>query len=135
MKSMLALMTIMAIAFSCEKTNYRMELALENDTDDTILVQLYPKAQYQHGDSYRASDRGSGYLSAKFKIEPGSFAWLFTSENLDQKPHDLASKVFDSNSIWEYEHRKFNEATNFSQNPVETDTYTFTISLEKLSPQ
>lgn len=50
----------------------------------------------KHGDSYKASDSGSGYLSAKFKIEPGSFAWFFTSENLDQKPYNLASKVFDS---------------------------------------
>ncbi len=84
--------------YSCKKEiSYRMQIMIENTTDNKLTVILYPKAEYMRGDLYNYSELGNGdYDDTSFDIEPTSDHCLFISVNLNQEPYNLVSGIFDS---------------------------------------
>lgn|SRR3989339_1680122 len=162
MVRILPLLIVVILITSCkEKTSYRMQLLIENKTDNKIAVKLFPKSEYLHNDLYDFSDFGSGYNGTEHNIESNRNESLYYSENTDQKPFSLAAKIFDSIHItpfnkdkkvmkfsidtvigysenlfdsissWNYEIKDYDEPDNFNQNPVESHDYSFIISIDK----
>ena len=157
------LSSLVLFSFSCkEKTEYEMDLVLENSTENSITVELFPNSKYKHDDMYRTSDIGEGYNFTKFTIFANSKEVFFTSKDINQQPCDLLSNVFDSihisinnesqyvikfskdavigysdnifteNSIWDYEIINDDRPTQFAKNPVEVHLFTFEVSINKL---
>lgn len=155
-------LTLIILISSCkEKTSYQMQLLIENKTNNKITVRLFPKSEYLHNELYDFSDFGGGYSETIFEIEPNQEENLYYSDNLEQTPFDLVSKVFDSiritpfnedkvvmlfsadtvigysenlfdsTSNWNYEIRNYDEPDNFNRNPVESHDYNFIISTDK----
>ena len=142
-----------------------MQIRLKNETDSKQTVQLFPKSEYlmeNRKDLYMYSDLGNGdYGDKYFDIESGESKSMFTTIDLNQKPYDLALKVFDSiyvfpsnksktiikfypdavigysenlfdeHSIWIFKVRNYDEPTNFNRNPGESHKYSFVISTDK----
>ena len=95
-KAILLIAMLIAISSCKEKTSYQMQLLIDNKTNNKITVRLFPKSEYLHNDLYDFSDFGGGYNVTIFEIEPNQDGNLYYSDNLDQTPFDLASKIFDS---------------------------------------
>lgn len=144
---------------SCKKdTTYQLQILIKNNTGNKLKVTLYPRSKYMYGDLYDFCDFGGGYADTTFDIDSNDQKSLYISSNLDQKPYDLTSEIFDSiyikpydnaigimkfsnvtvigysdnlfrdNSIWIYEKRNYDENTNFSTHPIESHDYIFEIS-------
>ena len=162
MKRLVFISIMVNLLYSCkEETSYRMQILIENTTDNKLTVKLFPKTQYIHGDLYDFSDIGGGFSDTEFEIQQNNKESLYISSNLDQEPYMLISKIFDSinikpynkdkiemkfsidtvigysenlfdsNSTWTYEKRNYDEPDNFNQNPVESHDYSFVISTDK----
>jgi hypothetical protein len=101
------------------------------------------------------------YGDTGFEIGQNESNSIFLTKDLNLTSYNLALKIFDSiyiiptdtgnaimkfypdtvigysenlfqdNQMWVYEKRNYNEPTNFKQNPVESDDYTFVISIDK----
>ncbi|MBE9467681.1 MAG: hypothetical protein IMY72_05080 [Bacteroidetes bacterium] len=101
------------------------------------------------------------YGNTNFDIKQDESNNIFMTTDINQEPYDLALKLFDSiyiipsnedktimkfypdtvigytknlydkNSEWFYENKKYNERTNFKNNPIESYDYNFIISTEK----
>ena len=162
MRYFLILFFLLIVLDSCkEETSYEMQLLIENKTENTISVRLYPKNKFLHNELYNSSDFGGGYSNTEFEIDANQDHSLFYSQNIDQEPYNLASQIFDSihiksfnsdkisikysvdtvigysenlfdsSSTWNYEIINTGRPDNFNQNPVELHNYTFVISGEK----
>ena len=159
MKKIAILLLFSTLIVSCnEETTYYLQINLENDVESSFEVTLYPQEEYLNETLYKFSDFGGGYNQTKFVIESGSDNALFSTKNLDIKPYELASSVFDSilvkliaepeiiikfsidtvinyhdnlfdsNSNWNYMKVEGDEPDMFNKNPTVTDNYTFVIS-------
>ena len=95
---------IVCCCISCKGTNENLRILIQNRTDSTIYINLYPTTEYisASGIFYSISDDGSsGSTETKFSLQPnyGTNDWnevIFISRNLDAKPYALVSEVFDS---------------------------------------
>ena len=135
-----------------------MHLWIKNTTDFNLTLKLYPKSEYMHNGLYCAGDFGSGYRDTEIEINPNQEESIFYSNNLDQAPSFLTTTIFDSifiysvsddkviiafspdtvigysvnlfdpDSIWDFEIRKYDEPNNSNRNPVESHNYSFVIS-------
>ncbi|GHT32177.1 hypothetical protein FACS189434_03330 [Bacteroidia bacterium] len=162
MKKLIVILIVL-LAFSCkEKKGYEMRLLFENNTENNITVKLYPKNEYMHYDMYRTSDIGGGYNNTEFIIKTNENKIFFTSGNINQKPYDLTSNVFDSifviintdsshlikfssniavgysenifseNSIWDYRVVEEGREDMGGLHPVESHQFTFEVLVDKL---
>lgn len=143
---------------SCESSYNQVQILLKNSTDNTLFVKLFPKEEFELGNLYSFSSIGSGYRETTFSMEPGMEQDLFISDDLDVKPYDLVSQVFDSihmalldlnnpefkfsvnkvigypenmyldNSSWNYEKQDYSEPTMFHITIIHSNNYTFKIS-------
>ena len=104
MKKILTSIALVFVCVSCGETvQETVQILIQNRTESSILITLYPKAEYLSDgcDLYRNSG-GGGYVPAKFYLSPnheGYYEWgevLFVSSDLEVKPYTLAAKVFDS---------------------------------------
>lgn len=158
MKKILLGLIVVAFIGSCKKdTSYQFSILIKNETNNKLKVHLFPKTEYQHGDLYDFDDIGGGYADTSFVIDTNSQEDIYTSSNLDQKPYNLACKIFDSiyitsndttiaimkfskdkvtgypdnlfnaNSVWIYNKRNYDEKTNFSSHRVEDHQYFFVL--------
>jgi|WetSurMetagenome_2_1015567.scaffolds.fasta_scaffold20890_3 hypothetical protein len=144
-----------------EKTTYQMQILIKNETNSILTIKLYPKSAYMSGEHYDFSAIGGGYQKTESQLEIDTELLLYISGDINQKPDAVASQVFDSihvisadeskaelkfspgtvigysdnlyddDSEWNYELRKFDLQTNFQKNPVESHDYTFVISEDK----
>jgi hypothetical protein len=135
-----------------------MVILIENTTDSELTVALFPKPDYLDGSTYRYSELGNGdYSSTTKTVEPSNDKIIYISTNLNQEPHYLVSKVFDSiyitsnelnlemkfypdtvigysenlykpGSSWNYQKWNYSEKTNLSTHPIESHEYGFVIS-------
>lgn len=98
MKNLLLISLLIIFLYSCKKeTSYRMQILIENVTDNKLTVTLYPKTKYLKSDLYNYSELGNGdYVDTSFDLESTDYRCLFISVSLDQEPYDLATKIFDS---------------------------------------
>ncbi len=103
MKKILISIAFIFLCVSCEEEVHEtVQILIQNRTESSINITLYPKAEYLEGGLYRHSDGGGGYKNTEFTILPnneGSYDWnevLFVSNDLNTKPHTLTKKVFDS---------------------------------------
>lgn len=108
MKYFLLAGILIGILHSCkEETSYRLQILIENKTDSKLMVKLFPKTIYKHGDLYIYSELGNGdYADMDFEVEPEDNRSLFISTNLDIEPHFLTSMIFDSISIKLFDENK-----------------------------
>ncbi len=84
---------------SCrDTTTYQLELLLENGTNNTFEVTVYPKSEYIliEGSFYDNCNFGGEYAPLEFEIDAGDDYVLYYSDELDWAPHALASEIFDS---------------------------------------
>jgi hypothetical protein len=146
-----------------EETSYQMQLVIENQTEENIRIQLFPKAEYMHNGMYSYNDFGSSYRNTILELEMNREIEIFISSDLNIKPWLKAAEVFDSicisdlaeekyklvfsatkhlgypenlyseDSSWEMKLRNFTLADNFRKNHVESNDYIFQISEEKMS--
>ena len=144
-----------------DETTYQMQILIKNETNRMLTIKLFPKSGYMSGGLYDFSEIGGGSRKTEFQLDIDSEIELFESGDLSKKPNSLATEVFDSiyvipsnenkteikftpdtvigysenlyddNSLWIYELRKFNLQTSFQRNPVESHDYIFTISEDK----
>ena len=50
---------MVSLLYSCkEETSYRMQILIENTTDNKLTVKLFPKTEYIHGDLYMLMSDG-----------------------------------------------------------------------------
>ncbi len=155
------LLVLIFLLISCrEETTYQLQILIKNETENELSLKLYPKQEFLKGDLYKISDYGD-YTKTENEIEPNDKCALYLSVDLTRKPYMLASEIFDSiliipiredeiemkftqdtvigysenlfdeTSNWNYEILNYNEPTNFTQNPVESHNYSFSISDEK----
>lgn len=83
MVRILPLLIVMILITSCkEKTSYRMQLLIENKTDNKISVKLFPKSEYLHNDLYDFSDFGSEYNETEHNIESNKMSPFITQKIL-----------------------------------------------------
>jgi len=76
-----------------------MQILIENKTDNTISVKLYPKEKYINPyveNSYRCTDFAGRYGSIEFVLYPNEGRVLFSSYDVNIDPYILALRVFDS---------------------------------------
>ncbi len=159
MRKLLISLIVLILLGSCKKdTTYQMQILIKNNTVSKLKVTLFPKSEYMHGDLYDDCDFGGGYADTTLDIDIGFQKELYISGNLDQKPYDLSSRIFDSiyvkpydkgtgiikflhdtvinysdnlfrdNSIWIYKKDNFSLKTDFSTHPIESHDYIFEIS-------
>ena len=99
----LLMMTVFA-CISCKKKDSieTVQILIQNRTESSIRVTLYPKLEYLSGDLYLRFDIGGGYNKTEFLLSPndkGYYVWsevLVESGDLSVKPYALAAKWFDS---------------------------------------
>ncbi len=103
MKKIIIYITTLIVCFSCkEDVVETLHILIQNKTDSSFHITLYPKEAYQHEDLYLHSDIGGGYTETEFTLSPNSdgyYDWeevLFVSNDLNIQPDALTSKVFDS---------------------------------------
>lgn len=155
---MISLIAIILIGSCKKETTYQLQILVKNNTASKLKVTLFPKSKYMYGDLYDFCDFGGGYADTTFDIDSNSQKSIYISNNLDQKPYDLVTKITDSiyikpydkgtgimkfskdtvigysdnlfsdNSIWIYEKKNSYEKTNFSTHPIESHDYIFEIS-------
>jgi hypothetical protein len=159
MRNLLISLVAIILISSCKKdTTYQLQIFIKNNTVNKLKVTLYPKSKYMYGDLYDFCDFGGGYADTTLDIDLNDQKSLYISSNLDQKPYDLTSKIFDSiyvklydngigiikfsndtvidysdnlfrdNSNWIYKKNNYSEKTNFSTHPIESHDYIFEIS-------
>ena len=144
-----------------EETTYQMQILIKNETNSILTIKLFPKSEYMSGGLYDFSEIGGGYRKTEFQLDIDSEIELYISGDLSKKPNSITTEVFDSifvitsgvnkteikftpdtvigysenlyddNSKWIYELRKFNLQTSFKRNPVESHDYIFAISEDK----
>jgi len=153
---------------ACEKDPHiSLEISIVNRTADTISLNLLPQPEYIiYPDFYQYCDSKQDPYPGPFgevssDLEPESEKSLFSSENIDQEPYSVATRVFesisisihngqkniyfsvdtaigysenlyDSTSMWDYEVLRFSEPDQIRSNPQEIHSYTFAISTEKI---
>jgi len=105
MKKLIIILVVISVCTSCkdkETVREELQILIQNRTDSSIHITLYPKAEYQSGKLYLQSDIGSGYNHSEYSLwsnNEGYYNWdevLFVSGDLSIEPHILAAKVFDS---------------------------------------
>ncbi len=101
MRKVVLIVFILFILWSCkEKTSYRMQILVKNDTDCKQTVQLFPKSYYlkeNRNDLYMYSDLGNGNFGNKcFEIKEGESNTIFISSDFKLEPFELTMRVFDS---------------------------------------
>lgn len=141
-----------------DETTYQMQILIKNETNNILTIKLFPKSKYMSGGLYDFSEIGGGSRKTEFQLGIDSEIELYISGDLNKKPNSLATEVFDSiyvvpsgvnkteikftpdtvigysenlyddNSSWIYELRKFNLQTSLKRKPVESHDYIFTIS-------
>lgn len=97
------LLTIPVLLFlfhSCEKEPTKvMELCIENSTEDTILIKLYPKSEFiKFHDLYKPNDKETEnytgpYVNRIFDILTNSENSIFISNNINQKPVEYPGEL------------------------------------------
>lgn len=161
MRYRITILLLLITFISCkEETTYRMQILIQNETENKIAVQLFPKPDYVKNDLYLLSDLGNGSDYSFFDIENAESSGLFITSDIGQEPGNLTVKIFDSiyvipfnedstiikfypdsvfgysenifdeNSTWVYEKSNYNERDNFNKNPVESYNYSFIISTD-----
>lgn len=154
---LLSLMFVFLIVSCKEDTTYQLQVFIKNDTAGKVKVRLFPNEKYMNGSLYDFCDFGGGYADTTFVLEVNEQQSLYISSNLNQKPNELTSLIFDSiyvksydgvelvkfshekatgstpnlfkeESEWSYELKNYNNNTSFSKNPVESHDYIFKIS-------
>ena len=104
MKKILIATILIFVCVSCKKELYihTTQILIQNRTESSIRIVVYPKAEYLSGDLYLHSDIGSGSCETEFFLSPNNdeyYNWnevLFVSGDLNIKPYALAARVFDS---------------------------------------
>lgn len=103
MKVTLLCFVSLILCISCKEDVYEsVQIVVQNRTEDSIHITLYPKSEYVSGNLYRRSEKGGGYTRTEYTLPPnndGYYNWsevLFVSNDLDSKPYDVTRKVFDS---------------------------------------
>ncbi len=101
MRLIVSIVSISILFSACnEKTSYRMEILIKNETGSKQTVQLFPKPEFlmkNRSDLYMYSDLGNGdYGDKDFDIEQNKSNWIFITTDLNQEPYNLALKIFDS---------------------------------------
>jgi len=88
---------------ACKKEpSYSLEISIENKTEDTILLNLFPQSEYLlYPDLYRPNDSNKDPYTGPFvklssELVPKGEKSLFSSRNIDQEPYSVAALVFDS---------------------------------------
>lgn len=144
-----------------DETTYQMQILFKNETNSVLTINLFPKSKYMSVGLYDFSEIGGGSRKTEFQLGIDSEIELYISGDLSKKPNSLATEVFDSiyvipsnenkteikftpdtvigysenlyddNSSWIYELRKFNLQASLKRNPVESHDYIFTISEDK----
>jgi hypothetical protein len=158
MRNIIIGLAVMFLIASCRKESYEMQILIKNKSDSKLKITLYPKSKYMSDGLYDFCDFGGGYADTTFDIDSNGEKSLYISNNLNQKPFDLAAKIFDSiyikpydkdkigmkfsidkvtgyadnlfdnNSSWIYEKRNDALKTNFSTHLIESHDYSFIIS-------
>lgn len=125
MRALISISFLSILLFACkEKTSYQMQLLIENNTNNKITVELFPKPEYLHNTLYDFSDFGGGYSETIFEVEQNKNKYenIYYSSNIDQEPFELAVKIFDSIHITPFNENKtvmkfsIDTVTGYSEN-------------------
>ena len=100
MKKSFIILVALIVFCGCEQpeTKYYMDLVLQNNTENSVAVELFPNGKYKvkfSDDMYYADDVLNTCLT-KFIIVVNSNNKIFESRDISQQPCDLLSSVFDS---------------------------------------
>jgi len=159
MRQLIICSLLISLLYSCkEKTSYQLRILIKNETETSLKLSLFPKAEYLNGSLYYFSENGNGFRHTDFEIAPDLEQDLYTTSDLKILPNELVEKVFNSIQIspangneielkfspetvvgytenlykvtsdWIYELRNFDLQTQLSSHPVESHDYIFVIS-------
>jgi len=98
---LIVLLICMGLTFifsSCEdKVSENLLILIENRTDSSIHISLFPKKITSSGGFYPMTENGNGaHGLCESNLSPYNETVLFYSKDLAIKPYLLATKVFDS---------------------------------------
>jgi len=139
-------------------TDNQLRLLIRNGTDSLMTVKLYPKEDIMKAGRYLFSDINLVYKDTSFNPVARLGSELYITSDLSVEPHLLAGKIFDSirvslssgktvfrfspkmavnyprnlftdRSAWVYEHNEFERVKMWRDNFIESDDYTFVITL------
>lgn len=106
MRSLLILFAFFLISSACkEGVTESVKILIQNKTETTLVLRVFPKVEYQRGNLYRHSDNGGGFVDTEFSLSPKRgdyFEWdevLFSSADISIDPHALMESVFDSITV------------------------------------
>ena len=70
---LLMLCGLVLFGASCKQdVREELQILIQNKTESSIQITLYPKAEYLSGGLYRFSDTGSGCFNTEFSLPPNN---------------------------------------------------------------
>ena len=82
---------------SCKKkTVYELQIGIDNLTEKELHIQTFPKAQYSDEEGYYKFNYDGSTRSTLIFIQQDHSDLLFITNNLNYKPHQLITEIFDS---------------------------------------
>ena len=159
---LISILACCCISCRCKETvNENLQVLIQNGTESTIHVRLYPKVK--SGQLYPICEGCGSKKMTEFTLySPNWNEVIFTAGNLDIEPYTLAAKAFDSiyisftnknniiirftpetvtgyvenifteNSTWTFRIEEWNRHTQFCPNPQRDCRYSFIISEDKI---
>jgi len=113
---------------SCSDPEEQMQLFIQNQTQDTLRIQLFPDSVFQHGEGWYKSKNTSGsYEETEFILNPARKQSLFISTVTDRNPAKLLGGLFDSITIFPVGntlpliHFQPDSAIGYATNPYESE--------------
>ena len=97
MRNVIFFFGLIGLFSSCrEKTDYELQIGIDNLTEEELHFQVLPKTKYADGeDDYKFTYDGS-IRGTLFSIPSDYAETLFITDNMNYKPQGLLSDVFDS---------------------------------------
>ena len=91
---------LMFLSNCCDKNeSYLSRINLQNQSLDTVYIQLDCFDKYEHNDLYIFTEQRSGYRSKDIKLAPAERIDIFISIDYQIEPVLLAKNIFESVSV------------------------------------